>query len=160
MYQCPKCGQWCSPDDHQCLHYDGSFRILVLDVNRIQHVVRELRARGVRVEVTALEHADIWSNAGYGSYRVSHRGLDWARHAAGYDAIIIGNNRGTGFAYAREIPDAMKPHTLIIWNDRSAADEEAYARFGFEHFGKRNHDETDWLLGQAQHLTAEPEAAS
>lgn len=126
-----------------------AFRVLVLDDSLIGRGDRELAIQGVRVAITALKREEIMRDAISG-YRISSRGLKLAGDATSYDAVIIGNNMGTGFAYAREIPGEMKPHTMIVWNTRKPDDEAAYARFGFEHFGVRHQDEVGWLIQQAE----------
>ncbi len=126
-----------------------SFRVLVLDDNLIGRGARDLRDQGIHLEVTALERNEIM---GQGSiyYIASSRGRQLAQEAANYDAVIIGNNMRTGFVYARMIPDEMKPHTMIVWNDIDAEEQMAYAGLGFEHFGKRHQDESAWLIKQAE----------
>lgn len=129
-------------------------RLLVLDRDLSHGPIYKLEQEGFELNVTKLEREEVFDGIYYG---VSRRGLQLARHAEDYDAVIIGNNMGSGLRYAREIPDSMKDRTLIVWNEYIPDEERPYAAIGFEHFESRQ-QETDWLLQQAKEVTARAEA--
>jgi hypothetical protein len=103
----------------------------------------ELESRGVNLEVTSLDSDEIARPFGY---VFSPRARELAQRAADYDFVIVGNNQGSGLAYANAIPAEMRPRTLIVWNDYEPGDETDYAALGYEHVASRR-DERAWLLG-------------
>jgi len=107
--------------------------------------MRDLEIKGgLEVEVTSLARSDIRSSGGY---IVSQLGRDLAARATPdrYDLVVIGNNLGTGFEYARLIPEAMRSRTLIVWNWYKVGNEETYTSYGFEHFCSRD-EQVEYLL--------------
>lgn len=102
---------------------------------------------GFELEVTKETREEVFSNNVFaGGYRVSQRSGELARGATPelYDAIIVGNNEGTGRAKARELPDSVKDRTMIVWNRFVPGTEAPYAEMGFTHFGQRyTFEETD-----------------
>ena len=109
-------------------------RVLVLGDDSVS--LPRHRFPGVDVVLTRETSEEIMSG---GRYMVSSRSLELARTATPdmYDAIIIGNNLGTGLPKAHEVPEAMRDRTMIVWNHYSPGNEHDYAKMGFTRFGQR-----------------------
>ncbi|MDQ5943835.1 MAG: hypothetical protein QG675_603 [Patescibacteria group bacterium] len=129
-----------------------TIRVLVLDTPA-SYLDRVSKEYGVQLQVTQISNEDIWSdtlNFGMGGYRASVRAQNLARsaHPDDYDYVIIGNNMGQGFIFARLICEELRPKTLIVFNPSSSRSEVPdYKRLGFSHFASR-HEQGQWILEQ------------
>jgi len=120
-------------------------RVLYLDT-QFQTYIADLEMTGLlEAEVTTLDREDFVVPGGY---KESQLGKDFAARATPdtYDLVVIGNNRASGYAYARQLIAEMRDRTLIVWNDYTPGDEEGYVDLGFSHFCSRR-DQVGVLLG-------------
>lgn len=100
----------------------------------------KLKAAGYELGVVVEDSQ--FKSSGYfgGGYEVSQHSLGLAGTADvdGYDAIVIGNNLGTGIRQAIMLPRSVRSRTLIVWNDPpSDRDTTPYRNLGFENFAVR-----------------------
>ncbi len=129
-----------------------NFRLLVLDDDVPVRAVARLKETGIGLEIVKLELDEVFDGR---YYRISSRGVELARQAQEFDAVMIGNNEGTGLNYAHVIPEQMKARTIVLWNRYEPGVEGGYAALGFTNFANRNRDPdaTDWLLQLALEAT-------
>jgi hypothetical protein len=100
--------------------------------------------RDMEFRFTCEECSEIWDNVSDG-YGVSPRSLQLVREATPerYDAVIVGNNLGTGLSKAANLPEPMRSRTMIVWNQYQPGVERAYAEMGFTRFGQRHSRDMD-----------------
>ena len=123
-----------------------TLKLLVLDSGPLRPSdTSAITRQGLHLEVTTVEDREISDAHGY---HFSPRAAELAAQADQYDLIIIGNNDGSGLAYATRIHGQMRPQTLIVWNRLHPGDEAEYAAQGFEHFAARA-DQERWILRMA-----------
>ena len=138
-------------------------RILVLGDDDVIVSKRNFESAGIELEIIHELRNQFW-NEPLGRYFVSDRALQLAQAATPelYDAVVVGNNLGTGVDKACELPRSMQGRTMIVWNHFRSGDESAYADLGFTRFGNRltlpsegdAPDTEDFLMEIAERLKA------
>lgn len=115
-------------------------RVLVLDDDSLFTISRRFKAMDIELEVTCETHEEVHDSMAGGAYRVTIRALALAATASSkeWDAVIVGNNLGTGAIKARSLPREIRDITMIVWNDPPIESSTSlYAPLGFTHFGQR-----------------------
>lgn len=109
-------------------------RLLVLGDSMIA-LPQGLINQGVEFEVLCEPDECIHNSRGY--YVVSTWSLEKAGNAEidGWDAIIVGNNLGSGVVKARALPESVRDRTMIVWNRYVPGDGKSYFEMGFRHLG-------------------------
>jgi hypothetical protein len=123
-------------------------RVLVLDGDRASGTDR--MGDGIIVEATFEgREALYYPDPDVGGYRLTQHSLDLAcvANLDQYDAVVIGNNEWVGRHKAAQIPQEMRPRTLIVWNHYTPGEEAPYRSMGFTHFGQRYPREGECNLG-------------
>jgi hypothetical protein len=111
-------------------------KILFLDAPPQLPVV-EARLAEAGLEIVAVPHGTLSFDEAYGNFYGLGDKIKILCGNPEIEIVILGNNRGAGFVKAKSIPQRLKDRTIVLWNNRRAADEQPYAQLGFKHFGNR-----------------------